>query len=568
MGDLANYLRYLGRDDVREILLQSGRVPALRLEQELRPLSQNQLSTADVVDLLIQAGLSAHLPTDDTRGTPKTVAIETHSYDVIIARQKDLLQVRIGRAGTWTNPGGPPSAAPDKRSPPSSARPRVERQRSEPPESSEAVPPPSMKRPPLVQTMSVPRIDLSESRRAELPSHPPKAPEPAAQIYSVPPKPAQRTVPGALFEILKNAREKGASDVHLSAENNARFRVVGKLLKEGPLLSKEEVEEMLTPVLSEGQKTTLREVGYTDFALELEGLGRLRVNVNAQRTGMKACFRLIGARPPTVAELGLPPEVRKLSQYHQGFAVVSGPNGQGKTTTLAALVDMLNTERAFHIITVEDPVEYIHPIKKAVISQREVGTHTASFASALKGSLREDPDVIIIGELRDRETVEMALSAAETGHLVIATMSTPSAGKTIDRLIDMFPPDDQAQVRATLAGALKMIIAQRLVPSVDGQHLHAAAELITGGVALWSLIRDNKLFQLPSLQQRGRNFGMLRIEDSLNALLEQGVISRETAEYFANDPRTIGQKPVVSLPPEAADNTTPDSKRGFFGRKN
>jgi len=226
-------------------------------------------------------------------------------------------------------------------------------------------------------------------------------------------------------------------------------------------------------------------------------------------------------------------------EYHQGLVVVSGPSGAGKTTTLAALVDLFNADRAVHIITVEDPVEIIHPIKKAIVTQREVGSHTKGFHSALKGSLREDPDVIAIGELRDRETVEKALEASETGHLVFATMSTPSGATTIDRLIDMFPPDDQSQVRATLAGALKFVVSQRLIPRSDRNGQVVATELLTGGMALWSLIRDDKLFQLPSLLQRGRGFGMIRIEDSLNALLASGVITAETAKAFADDPRLI-----------------------------
>jgi twitching motility protein PilT len=308
----------------------------------------------------------------------------------------------------------------------------------------------------------------------------------------------------------------------------------------------------------------LDEKGYADFALELQGIGRLRVNLNKQRTGLKACFRLIAARPFSMQELGLPTELRKIVNYHQGLAIVSGPNGHGKTTTMAALVDLINEERSHHVITVEDPVEYLHTIKKSVLTQRQVGLHTNSFYTALKAALREDPDVIIIGELRDRETVAMALSAAETGHLVIATMSTPSAAKTIDRLIDLFPPEDQAQVRATLAGALKLVISQHLIPSHDGQKLYAASELITGGIPLWTLIRDNKLFQLPSLQQRGRNFGMIRLEDSLNELLAKGLISVETAKHFAPDPRLIGPKqdPTGGSPAAAPPPVT--KKKGFF----
>ena len=254
--------------------------------------------------------------------------------------------------------------------------------------------------------------------------------------------------------------------------------------------------------------------------------------------------------------------------YHQGLVVVSGPNGAGKTTTLAALVDLFNSERSVHIITVEDPVEVMHPIKKAIVSQREVGSHTKSFHAALKGSLREDPDVIAIGELRDRETVEKALEAAETGHLVFATMSTPSGASTIDRLIDMFPPDDQSQVRATLAGALKFVVSQRLVPRKDGNGQVVAVELLTGGMALWTLIRDDKLYQLPSLLQRGRGFGMIRIEDSLNDLLASGTISMDTAKLFADDPRALGESHAGKVRPQATpERAKKGSMRNLISKK-
>ena len=217
------------------------------------------------------------------------------------------------------------------------------------------------------------------------------------------------------------------------------------------------------------------------------------------------------------------------------------------------------------MITVEDPVEVMHPIKKAIVSQREIGAHTNSFHSALKGSLREDPDVIGIGELRDRETVEKALEAAETGHLVFATMSTPNAASTVDRLIDMFPPDDQSQVRATLAGALKFVISQRLVPLRDGSGRMAAVEMLTGNLPLWNLIRDDKLFQLPSLQQRGRAFGMIRIEDSLNDMIDKGLIEEAVAKTFADDPRAVGKQAKVD--PAAAEPEKKGGLRNMFGKK-
>jgi twitching motility protein PilT len=356
-----------------------------------------------------------------------------------------------------------------------------------------------------------------------------------------------------LCALLADARRQGASDVHLMSDECARLRLSGYVVAQAEPLGDAQVKAMVLPLLDERNKQQFDEIGYADFACEIEGAGRLRVNVNKQRTGVKGCFRLIMDAPPTLESLGLPIELRKMLDYHQGLVVVSGPSGAGKTTTLAALVDMFNAQKAVHVITVEDPVEIIHPIKKAIVTQREVGAHTKGFHSALKGSLREDPDVIAIGELRDRETVEKALEAAETGHLVFATMSAPSGASTIARLIDMFPPDDQSQVRATLAGALKFVVSQRLVARRDGTGLVAAVELLTGGMALWSLIRDDKLFQLPSLLQRGRGFGMIRIEDSLNALVSAGTVSAGTAKEYADDPRLIGP---------ANQGGQPSTKRG------
>jgi len=340
--------------------------------------------------------------------------------------------------------------------------------------------------------------------------------------------------------------------VHVMAGSPVRMRRAGALEPMGSPLDAAELEAMAAPLLLlPTHAAQLQALGYADLAADVEGAGRLRVNVSRQRTGLKLCFRLVVSEPPTVAALGLPPEVHKLTMHHQGLVIIAGPNGHGKTTSMAALVDMFNVDHPLHIITVEDPVEVVHPRKRAIVTQREVGAHTRSFGRALKAALREDPDVIAIGELRDRETVEMALSASETGHLVLATMSTPSAAKTIDRLIDMFPPDDQAQVRATLAGALKLVLSQRLLRRADGSGLVAAFEMITGGIPLWSLIRDNKLFQLPSLLQRGRNFGMIGLDDSLRELLSHGVIEREEALTHAEDPRALAPREPSPEPPTA-----------------
>jgi len=338
---------------------------------------------------------------------------------------------------------------------------------------------------------------------------------------------------GPLAQLVKRARERGASDLHVASGRPVSIRVGGELLAMDPApLSVPAAEAMMLPLLDSGLRAQLERLGYADLAVPLASGGRLRTNITRHQAGLKGTFRLAVPAPPTLEELGLPKDLAKVVGHHQGLVVIAGPSGHGKTTTLAALVDLVNATKPYHILTVEDPIEIVYARKAAVVSQREAGRHTKSFAAALKASLREDPDVIVIGELRDRETVEIALTASETGHLVLATMSTPSAAKTLDRLIDMFPPDEHPQVRASIAGALRAIVAQRLLPSRDGK-VAAAIELVTGVLPLAVLIRDDKLFQLPNLMQRGRAFGMIRFDDSLAELVRAGKITEETAMSVA-----------------------------------
>lgn len=336
-----------------------------------------------------------------------------------------------------------------------------------------------------------------------------------------------------LEQLLSIARDRSASALHIVAQRPPLIRALGDLVPDGEPVSESSAEAMLDTILPERFVGQLRETGAVDFAYEHPELGRFRVNATSQRTGPKICFRLIPFEMPTLESLGLPESIVAATEHHQGLILVTGPTGQGKTTTLNAIVDRLNRETTHHIITVEDPVEMIHPPRSALMSQREVGTNTKTFASALKASLREDPDVIVVGELRDTETVRMAVAASETGHLVIGTMNTPSAAKTIDRVIDLFPPGDQAQIRMTLAGSLRLVLGQRLVPRADGSGFVAAVEVLPGSVPLWSLIRDNKTFQIPSLQQRGKGLGIIRLDESLQGLVRAGVVTAEAAQVWA-----------------------------------
>lgn len=358
-----------------------------------------------------------------------------------------------------------------------------------------------------------------------------------------------------LDELLVSARQEGASDLHVVAGRPMLVRIGGELLARGPEIGPSAVEAMVASLVPERSRGPLAAQGSCDFAIERPS-GRFRVNVARQRTGLKACFRCIAATVPTLASLGLPADIERATHHHQGLVLVTGPTGHGKTSTLAAIVDIINAGTTHHVITVEDPVEYVHPRKRAMISQREVGTHTRSFQSALKASLREDPDVIVVGELRDTETVRMALAASETGHLVLGTMNTPSAAKTIDRLVDLFPPADQPQVRMALAGGLHLIVSQRLLPAANGAGMVAAVELLPGSVALWSLIRDNKTYQIPSLQQRGKAFGIVRLDDSLADVVRSGRVTRAAALAVAENPdeldAVLSGKRVPAPPPTQA----------------
>jgi twitching motility protein PilT len=378
------------------------------------------------------------------------------------------------------------------------------------------------------------------------------------------PEPSQKlpvAKAGTFAAYVASARAAKASDLHLAGNRVAAMRTNNDLVPidpNAPPLSPTQVEDLLLPLLSESERERLQTAGYVDLAVDAPGGGRLRANISRHQQGLKGTFRLAFDRPRTIEELGLPKDVAKVVSHHQGFVVIAGPSGHGKTTTLAALVDLVNSTRPHHILTVEDPIEIEHPRKMALVSQREAGRHTKSFATALKASLREDPDVIVIGELRDRETVEIALTAAETGHLVIATMSTPSAAKTLDRLIDMFPPEEHSQVRASIAGALRAIVAQRLVPAIGGGVV-PAIELVTGVLPLAVLIRDDKLFQLPNLMQRGRSFGMIRFDESLAELVKTGKITEEVAMQFAETKSTLAQSIKGPAPVAAA------AAKGRFG---
>jgi len=350
--------------------------------------------------------------------------------------------------------------------------------------------------------------------------------------------------PGDLDEealaYLKKAVQLGASDLHLAAGSRPFMRLNGELkFFERDALTPDEALRMALGFMTDKEQQKYLGTHDVDFSYELEGLSRFRVNALLTFRGADIIFRIIPSDVPTLKSLGIPEELGKLTDWTQGLVLVTGPAGCGKSTTAAALVDLVNENRRDHVITVEDPVEYIHPSKQCNVTQRQVPRDTESFATALRAALREDPDVIMIGEMRDLETISLALTAAETGHLVIGTLHTKSAARTVDRIIDVFPTDQQTQIRIMISEALRGIISQVLVPRADGKGRVAALEILYNNLAVANAIRDAKTFQVPSIMQTGKKLGMVLMDDSLAEMVKAGTISREDALKFAENTKHI-----------------------------
>lgn len=346
-----------------------------------------------------------------------------------------------------------------------------------------------------------------------------------------------------LLACLHYVVDQGASDLHLSVNAHPRMRLHGSLadLPFGTVWSADKMSHALLSVMTQKQQDHFRETQELDFALTLSKESRFRVNVYQQRGFMGAAFRLIPTEIKSISDLGVPKVVERFASLPRGLVLVTGPTGSGKSTTLAALIDVVNRTRADHIVTVEDPIEFIHENRRSLVNQREVGQDTHSFTAALKHVLRQDPDVILIGELRDLETISTALTAAETGHLVFATLHTQSAAQTVDRIIDVFPPHQQSQVRAQLASTLQGVVCQTLVPRAIGGGRVAATEILVINSAIANLIREGKTFQIPSALQGGRELGMHTLDQHLAELVNHGIITHQRAMERAQDLESLNQ---------------------------
>jgi twitching motility protein PilT len=350
----------------------------------------------------------------------------------------------------------------------------------------------------------------------------------SAKVSTAPPP-----VPAAphVDQYLAVGQEGGASDIHLGVNAPPLWRLYGNLRPiwpDAPKLGAKETAALAEGFLTETQRAQLEERGDVDFAYA-NGFGRFRTSVVRQRLGIDLVFRIINTRVRTMDELGLPESLKLLTRFHNGLILVTGSVGSGKSTTLAALIEQINLERREHIITLEDPIEYVFEPRGCHITQCEVHTHTRSFGAALRGSLREDPDVIMVGEMRDLETVSLAITASETGHLVLGTLHTSNASRTLDRLLDVFPVDQQDQIRVMVSESLRGVVSQQLVPRIDGRGRVLALEILTNTPAVANVIREAKTFMLPGIIQTGRKQGMRSMDDSLTQLYNQRIISGDEA---------------------------------------
>lgn len=349
----------------------------------------------------------------------------------------------------------------------------------------------------------------------------------------------------AFFKLM---HEQGASDLHLSSGQQPALRLHGDIERiKYKTLTSDNLRRILYEITSQEKIKVFEETGDVDFGYEISGLARYRANYFMQKNGISAVFREIPSEILTAEELELPPVISKLADLPRGLVLVTGPTGVGKSTTLAAIIDQANRTRKDHIITIEDPVEFVHRSQNCIVNHREVGLHTETFSTALRGALREDPDIILVGELRDLETMSLAIEAASTGHLVFGTLHTASAAKTVDRIIEVFPPTEQFQIRSTLADGLRAVVVQTLFKRIDKKGRCAALEILVATPAVRNLIREAKTYQIPSMIQTGKQYGMQLLDDAIMQLYKKGWINPDDAYGKANDKSLF--RPYLKNPP-------------------
>jgi len=521
MAQLDRFLSVLVSNKATSLQLAEGDVAALIINGSPRPVMKQALTSAQILTLVreIAPANSPH-GLDAKGGVRFTYDSADGSFDVELSQVGGKLSARVEPANGLTTSNGSNGsngsfahAGSNGASAYGTAH-----------DSSSAVSAPASHEAPATN---------GTSRSPTPRSAPVSAPTPSA---SAAPVNVNSRALDRIEDLLRALVTRKASDLHLRTGSPPMLRANGEIsaIRDHAPLSNEDIESMLAAVMLPQNRAEFTEINDTDFAHEIVGVGRFRGNALRERKGTGAVFRAIPAAVVTVEQMGLSPEVQRLCQLTKGLVLVTGPTGSGKSTTLCALIDLINRTREDHVITIEDPIEFVHESKKCLITQRHVGVHTSSFKHALRAALREDPDIVLVGELRDLETVSMAIETAETGHLVFGTVHTSSAVSTVDRVIDQFPPDRQAQIRVMLSDSLKGVISQVLCKKIGGGRV-AAREVMLSTPSVSNLIREGKTFQLPSVLQTSRRLGMVTMNDALIELVDGNLVEPQEAYLKATD---------------------------------
>jgi twitching motility protein PilT len=498
MAQLDRFLNLLKTNNASALILAEGDVATVMIKDSARPVMKQALTSAQILTLVREIA-----PTDKPHALDgkSALAFEYSCADgtfEVALTQNGKIVVRIQPKGAMTN-GAKPNAAPSKSAAPQASSPTPVAAAPAAPRVEAARPESTIVRPPAVTASGNRALDRIET-------------------------------------LLRTLVSNNASDLHLRSGSPPLLRASGEIapIPNEPVLTSDDIDVMLNAVMLEQNRAEFKEINDTDFAHEIAGIARFRGNALRDRKGTGAVFRAIPAAVVTVEQMGISQEVQRLCHLTKGLVLVTGPTGSGKSTTLCALIDLINRSRSDHVITIEDPIEFVHESKKCLITQRHVGVHTSSFRHALRAALREDPDIVLVGELRDLETVSMAIETAETGHLVFGTVHTSTAVSTVDRVIDQFPPDRQAQIRVMLSESLKGVISQVLCKKIGGGRV-AAREIMLSTPSVSNLIREGKTFQLPSVLQTSRRLGMVTMNDALIDLVDSKQVEAQEAYLKATD---------------------------------
>jgi twitching motility protein PilT len=504
MAQLDRFLNILVSNNATALILSEGDVATVTIKDSARPVMKQALTSAQILTLVREIAPSEKPHSLDAQGSVRFEYTTADGTFEVALTQNGKISARIEpKSGATAGARSAANGSQLRTEAPKVEAPKVEIPKMEPPKAEPAFAP----APQQASKPEAPRAAITNDRALN-----------------------------RIEDLLKILIAKKASDLHLRAGSPPMLRASGEIepIENQPVLSSDDIDSMLSSVMLDHNRAEFKELNDSDFAHEIPGLARFRGNALRDRKGSGAVFRAIPAAVVTVEQMGISQEVQRLCHLTKGLVLVTGPTGSGKSTTLCALIDLVNRSRSDHIITIEDPIEFVHESKKCLITQRHVGVHTSSFKHALRAALREDPDIVLVGELRDLETVSMAIETAETGHLVFGTVHTSTAVSTVDRVIDQFPPDRQAQIRVMLSESLKGVISQVLCKKIGGGRV-AAREIMLSTPSVSNLIREGKTFQLPSVLQTSRRLGMVTMNDALIELVESKQVEPQEAYLKATD---------------------------------